>query len=148
LLDYYSYAQNKGTSYDVYNSHAIRLSDLQECAKLQGVTFQIGDILLVRIGWAERYLALDEHQRDAIPHRKEFKVSGLDPSPEMAKWLWNTGFSACASDAVALEVFPIQASSTGEGVNGLHLHEVMLGGWGMPIGTSDRVYFLYVELTF
>ena len=55
---------------------------------------------------------------------------GLEQSEEMAEWLWNN-FSAAAGDHPTLEAFPPKHISD-------HiphfLHEVMIAGWGMPIG--------------
>ena len=48
----------------------------------------------------------------------------------MAEWLW-TNFSAVAGDQPAFEAFPPQKISEN---NPRFLHEVLLAGWGMPIG--------------
>ncbi|KAK1778390.1 hypothetical protein QBC45DRAFT_328490, partial [Copromyces sp. CBS 386.78] len=59
---------------------------------------------------------------------------GLEPSPELFKFLWSH-FSAVAGDQPSLECWPPLA--TRDPVNSgdqLSLHEVMLAGWGMPIG--------------
>lgn len=48
----------------------------------------------------------------------------------MARWLWEGEFSACAGDAPAFERIPKSSS----GLEDLLLHEILLSGWGMPIG--------------
>jgi len=44
----------------------------------------------------------------------------------MLEWIWDSGFSAVAGDAISFEVYPDQG--------GLSLHEYLLAGWGVPIG--------------
>ena len=48
------------------------------------------------------------------------------------EWHWDSGFAAVASDTVAYEAWP----SPRENAHGVSLHEVLLSGWGCPIGES------------
>lgn len=52
--------------------------------------------------------------------------AGVEPSLELLEWLWDSGISAVAGDAISWEVFPTQGE--------ISCHEYLLGGWGMPIG--------------
>lgn len=36
---------------------------------------------------------------------------GVDPTPELLAWLWDTGFAAVGSDAVAVEAIPASDGS-------------------------------------
>ncbi|KAJ8059964.1 hypothetical protein OCU04_011580 [Sclerotinia nivalis] len=54
------------------------------------------------------------------------KHAGVEPSLELLGWLWDSGISAVAGDAISWEVFPTQRE--------ISCHEYLLGGWGMPIG--------------
>jgi hypothetical protein len=50
----------------------------------------------------------------------------------MIEWHWDMAFAAVASDPVAYEAW----SSPRENEFGLSMHEVLLSGWGCPIGES------------
>lgn len=50
LVDFYSYAIEKGLQYDPWSFHKISVSLVEEIAIAQGVTFRPGDILLLRTG--------------------------------------------------------------------------------------------------
>lgn len=50
LLDYWSYAQRHGLTYDPQDTHPISISDLEACRKDQRTEFKSGDILLIRVG--------------------------------------------------------------------------------------------------
>jgi kynurenine formamidase len=134
LLDYERWAAKQGIKYTVFEGHSIPVSQLEAVAKDQGVEFRQGDILLIRIGWTTTYYGLTREQRDALPHRSPVRHTGIEKSKDTARWLWNTGFAACGSDASGLEKWPVETEGPDVGVDGMHLHEVLLGGWGMPIG--------------
>jgi hypothetical protein len=134
LLDYLRWTQSQNETYDLMANHAITAEDLQACAKSQKVTFRTGDILFVRSGFSVGYAALGEEEKVAWASKPTAWI-GVDTSAETARWLWDTGFSACAGDAPGWESFPIWCGRTKlGGADDLSLHEVMLGGWGMPIG--------------
>lgn len=133
LLDYLSYAQAKGKEYkQVGSDHAITVEELQACAAHQGTEIRYGDILIVRSGYWHTYNQLSHEERLAWCDGKSITHVGVQPSRDMAKWLWDSGISACAGDAVGWEAMP---PKPGLGLDNDHiLHEVMLAGWGMPIG--------------
>jgi hypothetical protein len=56
-----------------------------------------------------------------VPHT----FGGVEQSEEMLRWIWEN-FSAVAGDQPAFECWPTQKDWA--------LHEVLLGGWGCPIG--------------
>lgn len=138
LLDYWSYAQAKGEEYPyklVHSDHAITLEELQACAAHQGTEIRYGDILIVRCGYWYTYNRLSHEERVDWCDGKSMTHVGVLPSREMAKWLWDSGIVACAGDALGWEAMP---PKPGRGLDNDHiLHEVMLAGWGMPIGKSD-----------
>ncbi|RMZ68341.1 cyclase [Pyrenophora seminiperda CCB06] len=107
------YSTKNGIEYDRLGNHAITVEAPQAVAAAQDVQFRVGDILLVRTGF-----------------HHPMKHVGVESSRAMAKWLWDTGFSACASDAPAFEAIPKRSID----IEDLFLHEIMLAGWGMPIG--------------
>lgn len=60
------------------------------------------------------------HQ-DVMPHR----FGGVEQDEAVLRWIWDN-FSAVAGDQPSFEVWPTQKDWL--------LHEVLLGGWGCPIG--------------
>ena len=73
LLDLVRYYTDSTGSlpYDPWTTHGISVSDLEACAKKQGVTFKQGDILLLRVGFMQRYFAATQEERDALADRPE-----------------------------------------------------------------------------
>jgi len=124
------WSQSQGIEYDKLGDHAISLEALQAAAATQNVDFHPGDILLIRTGFHVGYEALSHDEKIAWSHQHPMKHVGVETSRNMAKWLWESKFSACVSDAPAFEAIPKRS----KGINDLFLHEIMLSGWGMPIG--------------
>ncbi|KAF9646607.1 hypothetical protein BDM02DRAFT_2999451 [Thelephora ganbajun] len=129
LLDMVRYWEAKGTPVDPWTSYAIAPKELEECAKAQGITFRRGDILLLRVGFIRKYYESTREERDRLAGVKTYvnELAGIEPTDDMKRFLWNNHFSAIASDQPALEVWPVP-----EGY--VHLHQTLLGLWGMPIG--------------
>ena len=128
LLDWRSYALRKGIQYSPFESHGIPLSELLEVAAEQNVTFQTGDILLIRSGWTEEYLRLTDEQKLDLAKREVRAFVGVKGDREMIKWHWDNRFAAVAGDTNAYEQWPPPRD------DGVSCHEVFLSGWGMPIG--------------
>jgi hypothetical protein len=138
LLDYVEYAKRHSIEYKAFSDHAIPLSVLLDIAKEQNLTFRRGDILFIRIGlineWDAEMSTVEkvEYSQSSSPQH-----AGLEGTEEMLRWIWDTGFSAVAGDAMSFEVYPpkkVHARANGEDVAGLFLHEYLLAGWGLPIG--------------
>ncbi|KAI1495177.1 hypothetical protein F5X96DRAFT_676005 [Biscogniauxia mediterranea] len=129
LLDWRSWVLRNGIQYSPFSPHVIPLRELKEVAKEQNVTFQKGDILLIRSGWTEEYQKLTGDQKTKLAEREVASFVGVDGGVEMAKWHWDNAFAAVASDTSGYEVMPFSRSA-----NGMSLHEIFLSGWGMPIG--------------
>ncbi|CAO1632741.1 unnamed protein product [Parajaminaea phylloscopi] len=129
LLDVWGFLtrNNDGHApYDPATSHAIQLEDVKRCARAQGVRFRQGDVLLIRTGWTTRYYHSTPEERK-IGASGERGYVGLEQGDAMLEWLWDNHFAAVASDTPALERWPCPEGAT-------HLHETLLGMWGMPIG--------------
>ncbi|PCH04737.1 Hypothetical protein PENO1_026350 [Penicillium occitanis (nom. inval.)] len=161
LLDYWTYAQSTpGKSYDPYTGHPITFTDLLACAAYQGINIspasqggdiQVGDILLIRSGWVDKYNTLtdDQRQRAANRHVHVFEPSpsqtkpeegsqewaGLAQDPLTLTWLHDSYFSAVAGDAPGFERWPsLETGPNNDGKGGWLLHEYILALWGMPLG--------------
>lgn len=135
LLDYLRWTRKQGIEFDLLGDRPITVKELQACAADQGVEFREGDILILRNGWTVGYSALSSDEKVAFSQREPTNHVGVHTGIDMARWLWDTGFSACAGDSPGWERWPAWPGE-GEvgGLGKLRLHEVMLNGWGMPIG--------------
>lgn len=71
LVNYYTASGSKPLPYDPWTTHAIGLSDLEACAKAQGVTFRQGDILILRIGFIKKFYESAQEERDALGGKPE-----------------------------------------------------------------------------
>ncbi|PTD04765.1 Deoxyribonuclease Tat-D [Fusarium culmorum] len=103
LIDYAAYAGEKKIEFHPFDGNRITVEDLEACAAYQKVEFQPGDILLVRTGATE---VVDRMDPVGLGKMMAMKLSGLDGSEEMARWMWNKRFAAAASDSSAFEAFP------------------------------------------
>ncbi|KJA15190.1 hypothetical protein HYPSUDRAFT_397643 [Hypholoma sublateritium FD-334 SS-4] len=127
LLDLVGYHTENGGElpYDPWKTHAISVSDLLKVADHQRVQFRHGDILLLRVGFIQKYNRVTSAERDALQGRPE-TFAGIEQGEEMKRFLWNNHFAAIASDQPALERWPAPP--------GTLLHQTILGLWGMPLG--------------
>ncbi|KAH9842434.1 uncharacterized protein C8Q71DRAFT_202860 [Rhodofomes roseus] len=127
LLDLVRYYTESGNPlpYDPWTTHSIPISDLEACAKKQGVTFKQGDILILRMGFMQRYLSSTQEERDALAGKVE-TLAGIEQGDESKRFLWNNHFAAVASDQPTVESWPPPFPH--------HLHQTLLALWGMPIG--------------
>ncbi len=125
LIDFYSYAKK---SYDPFSSRVITADELRACAVHQRITFEYGDILIVRTGWSEKYKTLDQKGREelAATEYNRLAFAGMDRARSMVEFLHDNYFSAVASDTVAFESWPYSPPK--------QLHQYLLPLWGCPIG--------------
>ncbi|KAI0085915.1 hypothetical protein BDY19DRAFT_385149 [Irpex rosettiformis] len=128
LLDLVKFYTSNGTKplpYDPWTSHEIPISDLEACAKAQGVEFRTGDILLFRGGSTQKWYAATRAEREALNSRPD-TFAGIENGEAAKRFLWDNHFAAIASDQPSFERWPASGSQM--------LHETLLGLWGMPIG--------------
>lgn len=135
LLDYCRWAESqKLNGYDLMSNHKMTAENLESVAKAQNVTIREGDILLVRSGFTKGYSELSDEEKISWSHKTPTDWIGIETSIKTARWLWDSGFAACGGDQPGWESFPIWQTPEKDGLEDLALHEVMLSGWGMPIG--------------
>lgn len=113
-----------------------QLSQLLAVAQEQKVTFEQGDVLLIRTGWLSSYQKLTIEERAALPHRQVRSSCGVEANEESIRWHWDNAFAAVASDTVAYEAWPSPKAW------GVSMHEVFPSGLGMPIGESFNLEVL------
>lgn len=125
LIDVWSHLNKL---YDPFTTYRITLEDIQDCAKAQGVNFQYGDILIIRSGWVDAYLKLNQEQRDALGKVVNYahEFVGVDQTEAMVDFLHDNYFSAVAGDQPGFEAWPPKKE--------MNLHGILLPLWGMPIG--------------
>ncbi|KAJ3740319.1 hypothetical protein DFH05DRAFT_1405343 [Lentinula detonsa] len=121
-----TFQDHKELPYDPWTTHGLSVLELEACADKQGVKFRQGDILILRVGFIWKYQNATQEGRDALAGRPE-TFAGIEQSEDMKRFLWNNHFAAIASDQPALERWP-----TPEGTP--HMHQTLLGLWGIPIG--------------
>ncbi|KAI9729221.1 MAG: hypothetical protein M1834_007013 [Cirrosporium novae-zelandiae] len=142
LLDYRGYAHKKGIEYDPYDYYPISYEELYQCGKDQGIDIRpaaeggdikIGDIMLIRTGFVEKYWSIPADVRTAAalrPHHfgkdDEQRWAGLGQEQKMLDWLHDCYFAAVGGDAPAFEAWPSHED--------YYLHEYVLSLWGMPLG--------------
>jgi len=104
LLDVAGYMARRGTPLNPRAEFAIRPELLDEVAAAQGTTLEIGDILLLRTGYMQAYLAATPEERVSFKEHRD--CPGLSADEAMAAWLWNRHVAAVTADNPAVELVP------------------------------------------
>jgi kynurenine formamidase len=105
LIDYAAWAEKRGIQYTTFSQHQIKLTDILEIAKECNITFQRGDILLIRIGVTKEWdTIMTEEQKRAYSQNPKPQHAGVEGTIDVLRWLWDTGFTAIAGDAISWEV--------------------------------------------
>lgn len=108
---------------------AVSVEDLEGTLSSQDVELDIGDILLVRVGWIEWY---EKHAGSRLRQEMasmRLPVSpGLEQEPGMARWLWDHHVSAVAADNPGLEKTPFEFAV------GSFLHYDLIALLGITVG--------------
>lgn len=127
LLDYHAWRlrHKPDAPYDAFAAGSIPLEDLLATAREQGTEIRFGDILLVRSGYMAAYNSKTAAEIAALQAVNPPSFAGVEQSEEVLRWVWEN-FSAVAGDQPSFECWPSQREYS--------LHEVLLGGWGCPIG--------------
>jgi Putative cyclase len=135
-VDYYSWAQIHAP-YDPLTDYPIPFSNLKKCIAEQNLQMLAGDILFVRSGFVNTYSKLDIPARESIASVDPPHFAGVEQSEAILEWIWNQQFAAVAGDAPSFEVWrisPPRIELIAATQREFHLHEVLLSGWGCPIG--------------
>jgi hypothetical protein len=69
---------------------------LQKCASEAGIQFASGDILVLRTGWTEATIDLDDAA--VQEQRKSRESCGVIQGEDVLKWHWENGIAAVVSD--------------------------------------------------
>ncbi|KAF2267886.1 hypothetical protein CC78DRAFT_530323 [Lojkania enalia] len=127
LLDYHTWRQSQDPSipYAPFSTGSIPLAHLKAVAEVQGVEIRFGDILIIRTGFMDAFNSSSNEELKQLASVLPPPFTGVEQSEEMLEWIWDN-FSAVAGDQPSLECWPSQKEWM--------LHEVLLAGWGCPIG--------------
>lgn len=81
------------------------MSDILEIARECNITFQKGDVLFIRVGVTKEWeTVMTDEQKKAYSDNKAPEHAGVEATTDVLRWLWDTGFSAIAGDAISWEV--------------------------------------------
>lgn len=111
--------------YTALDSCPISLGWIQAVLDWQGTEVKFGDILIIRSGFMERYRSLTTAELDQLTSQRVPPLGGVEQSEEMLRWIWDH-FSAVAADHPTFERWPTPHEWS--------MHEVLLAGWGCPLG--------------
>lgn len=142
LLDVDRYLAEQGRPLQLNDPTAFDADLLDAVVAAQGVTVEDGDLLLVRTGWAGRYLALSAEERAELNSARS--TPGLAQTQAVVRWLWNHRIAMVAADNTGVEKFPATAESEfyveglptperGANHNGM-LHRPLIALLGMALG--------------
>jgi len=121
LLDFVAYEQSLGGNPDPFLGTGYDVAALQRVLQAQSVELAEGDVLLLRTGWVDAFLALSPTERTQVNG-----WNGLRADETMAEYLWDTGIALVGSDNPSVENAP------GEPAIG-SLHRRLLPALGMPL---------------
>jgi Putative cyclase len=143
LADVARWRESVGRPIDPGSPDAIEMEDLTATLAAQGVSVEVGDILLVRTGWMSWYRNLDGDERRELAGRPHTPACGLQRGVKSARTLWDMHIAAIAADNPALEVMPFGFGNRDEARHWKDdpgraaetmLHFSLLGLLGLPIG--------------
>lgn len=102
LIDYPSWASEKGFQYDSMSTHPIGVEEIEQILVARNIEVRQGDILFLRTGYVSTYLSLDTATKESLLAASH-NWPGLKQGVEMTRWLWEKQFAAIAADSPALE---------------------------------------------
>ncbi|KAH8908593.1 hypothetical protein BR93DRAFT_944186 [Coniochaeta sp. PMI_546] len=131
LVDYHTWRLKQAetnpsyAAFDAFATTPIPLSDLQACLAAQGTEIHFGDILIIRSGWMVARATKSDADLADLQREPPHRFCGVEQSEAVLRWIWSN-FSAVAGDQPSFECWPTRERWA--------LHEVLLAGWGCPIG--------------
>lgn len=127
-------------SFKSFHPNPIRHKWLLSILQSQNTTPHYGDILIIRTGFLRSYAALSKQEIAALASQNPVPACGVEQCKDTLEWIWNN-FSAVAGDQPSFEAWPApsamsEAKRDADAGTGpaWTFHEVLLAGWGCPIG--------------
>lgn len=106
LLDVPRWFAARGRHYSPVETIPLDADVLDAIAADQGVEWRGGEILLLRTGWAEQYIAKRPEER-AESNKTRSSSPGLAQSEDILRWLWDHEIALVAADNLAVEADPV-----------------------------------------
>jgi len=141
LVDAGRYFAAQGRPLDLELSTSITADDLDAILEWEGVRLRGGELLILRTGWAENYLAMTPEYRAEFNRRNA--SPGLAQREETLRWLWEHEIAMVAADNPGVEADPIVTTefrdpdqpppARGFDHNGM-LHRPLISLMGMIVG--------------
>jgi kynurenine formamidase len=130
LLDIGRHWEQTGRPIDGSDFLEFTPDDLEEVREAQGLTFETGDILVLRTGWMSWYQQAGEEVRNDLANDSltRLRTPGIIGSEAMCAWLWDHHFAAIGADNPAVEAWPHPL------VPDVYIHHRLLALLGMPLG--------------
>jgi len=72
--------------------------------RAEDVTPRKGGILFIRIGMMPEWETFTEQQKKEYAAQEEAEHAGVEAPIELLEWLWDSGITAIAGDAISWEV--------------------------------------------
>jgi kynurenine formamidase len=119
-----------GRDYTPDGSTAFSVADLELAREQAGLSYSMGCILLLRTGFLGWYRG--QRSRDRAAVARDLRAPGLEHTEEMARYLWDSGVMAVASDTFAVEVWPPDRGPSAAPFG--FLHRILIGQLGMALG--------------
>lgn len=113
-------------------SRAFSVDELELARSRANIEFQTGDILLLHTGFLRWYGERDATTRSELAVRSKLSAPGIEHTPAMAEYLWDSGISAIVSDNPAVEVWPPDEREESWPFG--YLHQILIGQLGMALG--------------
>jgi hypothetical protein len=117
------------------------------------VEIKFGDILIIRSGYMAQYYKRSRDEIEALSKILPPTFLGVEQSEDVLRWIWDN-FSAVAGDQPSFECWRMSSKSLSSGSSTnvstassqpYMLHEVLLAGWGCPIGELFDLEALSVQ---
>ena len=145
LLDVQRALRSDGGSYSPGGATAFSVADLERARTLAGVSYSPGCIVLLHTGFVGWYQDQPRVTRTAIA--RDLRAPGIEHSEDMARYLWDSGIMAIASDTFAVEVWPPDLSPsrfpsalcTGSSSGSSEWPSASSGGWTTWLMTAHRM---------
>jgi kynurenine formamidase len=135
LLDLERMLTAEGRAYAPDGGAAFSVADLEQARQQAGVTYSPGCIVLLRTGFLGWYCSQPWLTRARLV--RNLRAPGVEHTEEMARYLWNAGAMAVASDTFAVEVWPPDFSAQAAPFG--FLHRILIGQFGMALGELWRL---------
>lgn len=108
LLDIPRFFAQEGKPYSCEQTIALNEVTLEAIARSQNVHWQGGDMLILRTGWAENYVAKSAGER--VEFNKHSNSAGLAQRESLLRWLWDHEIALVAADNPGVEAHPVLES--------------------------------------